>query len=53
MDAGMIAGPLVFGVLAAVAGHRTGVGAAGIVMIAGALALGRPAGTARDQGSRR
>src|SRR5204862_459980 len=41
MDMGMIAGPLVLGGLASLAGDRLAVGAAGFVLLAGALALAR------------
>jgi len=41
MDAGMIAGPLLFGGLAEVGGDRVAVGAAGFVLASGAVALAR------------
>jgi len=41
MDTGMIAGPLVVGGLASVAGDRLAVGVAGFALVAGALALAR------------
>lgn len=42
MDAGMIVGPLVLGALAELAGQRLAVGAAGLILIAGAAILARP-----------
>jgi hypothetical protein len=41
MDAGMIAGPLLFGGLAEAGGDRLAVGAAGFVLASGAVALAR------------
>lgn len=41
MDAGMILGPLLLGGFAELAGERVAVGAAGLALIGGALALGR------------
>ena len=41
MDMGMIAGPLVLGGLASLAGDRLAVGVAGFALVAGALALAR------------
>lgn len=41
MDAGMIVGPLLLGGLAQAAGHRVGVGLAGLVLLAGAVVLAR------------
>jgi hypothetical protein len=40
MDTGMIAGPLVLGAVADVAGARAAVGGAGFVLVAGAVLLG-------------
>jgi hypothetical protein len=39
MDAGMIVGPLALGAVADLAGERTAVGGAGLVLVAGGLAL--------------
>jgi MFS family permease len=41
MDAGMIAGPLVLGVVSHALGARAAVGGAGVVLLVGAAALGR------------
>jgi len=41
LDAGMILGPLLIGLLATVTGDRVAVGAAGLVLVGGALALAR------------
>jgi hypothetical protein len=40
MDAGMILGPLTLGALADLIGARAAVGSAGLVLVAGGLALG-------------
>jgi MFS family permease len=41
LDIGMVVGPLLLGSLAQLAGDRVAVGAAGLVLVVGALALGR------------
>jgi hypothetical protein len=40
MDAGMIVGPLALGAAAALVGDRAAVGVAGLVLVAGGVALG-------------
>jgi hypothetical protein len=41
MDAGMILGPVVLGALAGLAGQRWAAGVAGLLLVAGAVLLGR------------
>jgi hypothetical protein len=41
MDAGMIVGPVVLGALAGLAGQRWAAGVAGLLLVAGAVLLGR------------